>query len=69
MKIKGWHRGEKCDVPISDNEIEILERYEAEVERGLMHNTTWIRRMEQLERLREKTRENDPSPLGTRWDR
>lgn len=54
MKVKGWHRGEHCDVAISDNELEILENYEAEEERGILHSALWHQRMRQLEVLRER---------------
>lgn len=58
--MKGWDRGSKCDVAISDLEIEILERYEAEEERGLMHSTIWHGRMAQLVALRDqRDRENE----------
>lgn len=62
--IKGWRRGEKCDVPITDNEHEILDNFEAEVERGIMHTNGWTGRMAQLEKLREVERQGD----GTRWE-
>lgn len=53
MNLKGWHRGEKCDVAISDLEREILSNYENEEERGLVHTTAWHGRMAQLAALRD----------------
>lgn len=50
-----WWRGENTnDIPISEDEIEILQTYEAEVERGIQHTAIWQRRMQQLVDLREK---------------
>lgn len=50
-----WWRGENTnDLPITEQEREILQTYEEEVERGVMHNAIWDRRMEQLVYLREK---------------
>lgn len=55
-----WWRGSKCDVPISDNEREILATYEAEEDRGIMHTAIWHQRMAQLFALRdEKEREQE----------
>lgn len=54
-KGPGWWRGENCnDLPMTSQEILILETYEAEQERGLLHNDTWHKRMAQLVALREK---------------
>lgn len=50
-----WWRGENTnDLPITDQEREILDTYEAEVERGIVHTAIWTRRMELLVYLREK---------------
>lgn len=54
MNLKGWRRGEHCDVEISDLELEILANYEAEEERGLLHSATWHQKMRQLEVLRDR---------------
>lgn len=52
--MKGWWRGESCnDIPITDQERVILDTYEAEVERGIVHTPIWQRRMQQLVYLRE----------------
>jgi hypothetical protein len=64
-----WWRGENFDGPLSEQEYLILDTYEAEVERGIVHTLIWDRRMSQLVELRQKERESDPSPIGTRWDR
>lgn len=53
MNLKGWHRGEKCDVAISDFEREILATFEAEEDRGIMHTPLWHQRMAQLAALRD----------------
>lgn len=53
--MKGWWRGENTnDIPISDGERVILDTYESECERGIVHAPTWDRRMQQLVDLREK---------------
>lgn len=64
-----WYRGENFDGPLSEQEYLILDTYETEVERGIVHTLIWDRRMSQLVELRQKERENEPSPIGTRWDR
>lgn len=62
-----WWRGENCnDGPLTEQEVEILQTYEAEAERGLLHNSTWIRRMQQLESIRDdQLREEGKCPGGS----
>lgn len=58
-KIPNWRRGESFNEPISDFEHEVLDNYELEVARGLMHTATWQRRMAQLSDLKEKAEQEE----------